>query len=129
MDWTTCFQGKKILVVEDDSINRELMKDILSQMQCQIDFALDGNEAVTKTSSAPYDLIFMDLRMPNKDGVQATKEIRASQSPNKSVPILALTASTSDSADALKQIGMSEVVYKPLNLEQLRQKMALFLTR
>ena len=56
MDWKTCFQGKKILVVDDDSINRELMSDILTQMQCNVDFAKDGKEAIEKASKKSYDL-------------------------------------------------------------------------
>lgn len=127
MDWKTCFQGKKILIVEDDAVNCELMRDILGQMQCQVDFAHDGNQGVEKATANKYDLIFMDLRMPNKDGMQTTKEIRNSQGQSKDVPILALTASTTDTEQAMLGIGMNGLVNKPLDLEILRQKMAKFL--
>lgn len=129
MDWKTCFQGKKILVAEDDAINRDLMNDILTQMQCQVEFANDGNQAFEKALSQHYDLIFMDIRMPNKDGMQVTKEIRASAGQSKDAPILALTASTTDSPEMVQQSGMNGVIYKPLDLEKLRQKMAEFLVR
>lgn len=129
MDWTTCFEGKKILVVEDDSINRDLMKDILGQMKCQIEFAEDGIIAVQKATSGKYDLIFMDVRMPNKDGVEATKEIKASNTESKNTPIIGLTASVTENRDTLITAGMIDVVDKPLNLQQLREKMSKVLLR
>jgi len=124
MDWKTCFQGKKILVAEDDSINRELMSDILTQMQCQVDFAKDGNETVEKVSKGHYDLVFMDVRMPDKDGMQAAKEIRGLENDSKNVPILALTASSTESKEDILQSGMNDMVSKPINLTELREKMA-----
>lgn len=129
MDWKTCFQGKKILVVEDDSINRDLMQDILVGMGCEVDFANDGAQGVDKALATHYDLIMMDVRMPNKDGIQATREIRNSQGQSKDSPIIALTASTSDDEQTIKKAGMSALVQKPLNLEHLRQKMAEFLVK
>lgn len=129
MDWKTCFQGKKILVVEDDSVNRDLMNDVLTQMQCQIEFANNGAEAIQKATSQSYDLIFMDLRLPDKDGIEVTKEIRNSEGPSKNIPILALTASTTDTEESMKQSGMTGLVNKPIDLEKLRQKMAEALVR
>ena len=123
MDWKTCFQGKKILVVEDDSINRDLMNDILTQMQCQVTFAEDGNVAIAKVSQEKFDLVFMDIRMPNKDGLQATREIRALGGENQATPIIALTASVQEDRNTILQSGMTDMISKPLNLEELRDKM------
>ncbi len=123
MDWKTCFQGKKILVVDDDSINRELMSDILTQMQCNVDFAKDGKEAIEKASKQSYDLILMDLRLPDKDGMQVTKEIRSIEKGNKNTPILAFTAASEDK-EAILESGMNGLISKPIDLAELREKMA-----
>ncbi len=125
MDYKTCFAGKKILLAEDDTTNQEMMKDILGGMQCQIEIAKDGNEAVTKFSQGSFDLILMDIRMPNKDGIQATREIRALEKGNKKIPILALTASTLNSErESIISAGVDDFLQKPINLEELRKKMA-----
>lgn len=124
MDWKTCFQGKKILVVEDDAINRDLMNDILTQMQCQVTFANDGNQAIEKVKQDKYDLILMDVRMPGKDGIETTKEIKATENQNKSTPIIALTAATIDGEQGILNAGMIDMISKPIDLEMLRQKMS-----
>lgn len=123
MDYKTCFQGKKILVVEDDPVNRELMQDILSQMSCQIEFAVNGVEAVDKALKGGFDLVFMDVRLPDKDGMQATREIRAKEQ-GKHIIILALTASVVDDRNQILDSGVDDMVSKPVNLQELREKMA-----
>ncbi|MCP5469159.1 MAG: response regulator [Chlamydiales bacterium] len=128
-DWKTCFRGKKILVAEDDELARELMNDVLSQMHCELDFAMDGNEVVEKVTKQWYDLVLMDIRMPNKDGVQATREIRALNSDHKRVPIVALTAASLEGEESLLQAGMNGVIFKPIILSHLRETMAEILLR
>lgn len=120
MDWKTCFKGKKILLVEDDEVNQQLMKDILQNMNCEMDLAVNGNQAIEK-SSGTYDLILMDVRLPEKDGLQATKEIRAK---GIKTPIFGLTASVTDTKSSLMGAGMNEVLQKPIDLDELRSKMA-----
>ncbi|PIS02240.1 MAG: histidine kinase [Chlamydiae bacterium CG10_big_fil_rev_8_21_14_0_10_42_34] len=130
MDWKTCFTGKKILVAEDDPLGRELMRDILGLMNCSVQFAEDGNQVIEMYQKEPFDLIFMDIRMPNKDGISATKEIRAAEKDGKRVPIIALTASIldEDKKNCVK-VGVDDFISKPILLDELRQKMAKYLVK
>lgn len=127
MDWKTCFQGKKILIAEDDSVSQELMKDIFQQMNCTVEIAKDGSEAVEKFKQGSYDLVLMDVRMPNKDGMEATKEIRAFEGSNRHTTIFALTASVLENKEPILQAGVDDLIPKPINIEELRNKMAKFL--
>lgn len=122
MDWKTAFVGKKILIAEDDEMNRALMQDILEGMGCLFEFAVDGEEAVEKYKKGDFDLILMDIRMPKKDGIQTTKEIRAMQ--KKRIPIIALTASLMDQEkESCVKAGIDDFVPKPIIIKNLRTKM------
>lgn len=125
MDWKACFIGKKILVADDDAINREMMGDIFAAMQCQVEYAADGVEAIAQYKKGKFDLILMDIRMPNKSGIEATREIRALENGSRHTPIMALTASLleEDRQECLKS-GVDDFVLKPIHLEDLRQRMA-----
>lgn len=130
MDWKTCFAEKKILIAEDDALNRELMSDIFATMSCIPDFAFDGEIAVQKFKTQSYHLIFMDIQMPKKDGITATKEIRQHEKTTgqNRIPILALTASIldQDKRNCLAA-GIDDFVSKPIHLTELRTKMAKYL--
>lgn len=123
-------KNKKILVAEDDEMGRELMADIFEVMECKVDFAVDGVEAVKKFKEKSYDLILMDVRMPNKDGISATKEIRALENNNKRIPIIILTASILEE-DKKKcfDAGVNDFILKPIRLEELRAKIRKFLDK
>ena len=88
----------RILVAEDSTDNRFLIEAYLRTEPCIITFVLDGEQAVAKATSNEYDLILMDIQMPKKDGLAATREIRKWETDNsrKQVPIIALTASAFD---------------------------------
>lgn len=125
MDWNQCCAGKKVLLAEDDNVNQELLKDILEQMGITLDIAKDGVEAVEKFKTGSYDLLIMDIRMPNKDGIQATREIRSLEKGNSHVPIFALSASTLESDKGqILEAGFNEFITKPIMLEELRKKIA-----
>lgn len=128
MDWSTCFKEKKLLVAEDDRMSREMMKDILEMMNCKVDFAVDGNQVVEMFGKANYDLILMDIHMPDKDGIVATREIRALEQGKKRIPILALSASIlhHDKEVALAA-GIDDFIEKPVHLGELRAKMSQYL--
>jgi two-component system, sensor histidine kinase and response regulator len=127
-DWKTCFKGKRILIAEDDAVSRDLMSDIFELMGCSAEFTVDGNQVVEKFQKGTFDLIFMDVRMPNKDGVSATKEIRALEKGGKRVPIIALTASILvEDRQMCIEAGVDEFISKPIHLDDLRSKMAKFL--
>lgn len=121
-------KDKKILVAEDDEMNRELMSDILQSMNLPVEFARDGNEAVHKFKQGKFDLILMDIRMPNKDGISATKEIRLLEPPGQRIPILALTASIlEEEKQTCIEAGLDDFIYKPISLQILRNKITKYL--
>jgi len=103
----------KVLVVEDQVNNQKLIMTLLSNAGFTVKLAKDGEEAVALHQSWKPDFIWMDRRMPNKDGLQATKEIRRA-SVNSNVKIVALTASVfNDEIEEMLQIGMDDFVRKP----------------
>lgn len=128
MDPQTSFEGKRVLIAEDDEVNRELMTDVMAFLHCAADMAKDGQEAIEKYKTNSYDLILMDIRMPVKDGIEATKEIRSLEKAPKRIPIIALTATT-DPEDREKavQAGIDDFVSKPIELKLLREKMQKYL--
>lgn len=117
-------KNKKILVAEDNKVNRMLVKKFLSSWNAQTYFAENGKEAVEKAQAESYDLILMDIQMPEMDGYEASQLLR--QAGNK-VPIIALTASTMTSdRGKLQQSGMNDFIVKPFNPNDLYKKIARF---
>ena len=122
-------QGMRLLLVEDNALNREIAIEILKEAGFLVDTAEDGVEAVEKMEqSAPgqYDLILMDIQMPNMDGYEATRQIRALPDAAKAgIPIFAMTANAfeEDRQNALKA-GMDGHIAKPLDIPHLLQVLA-----
>ena len=118
------FKGKKILLVEDNELNREIAIEILGEYGFQVDTAENGAVALQKVStSAPgcYDLVLMDVQMPIMDGYEATRQIRALENPALAgIPILAMTANAfeEDKKSAL-DCGMNGFLSKPIIMEEL----------
>jgi osomolarity two-component system sensor histidine kinase TcsA len=112
--------GKRLLLAEDNMINRKVMLQMLSGLGFQdMDTALNGKEAVTKInqSTTPYDLILMDVNMPIQDGVSATKELRGN---GVKVPIIAMTANAlKGQAETYIAKGMSGYIAKPVDRKLL----------
>lgn len=105
----------RVLVVDDHDINRRAIQLILQPLGCDIDTAADGMAALNICRTVAFDLIFMDVRMPELDGRETTRRIRAGNGPNATTPIIAVTADTSprdiqDCTDA----GMTYFVPKPI---------------
>ena len=117
-------RGKKILLVEDNELNREIAVEILKGAGFAVDIAEDGEVAVQKIEQAPagqYDLVLMDIQMPNMDGYEATRQIRAMADTRKAtVPIFAMTANAfeEDRQNALNA-GMNGHIAKPLDIPHL----------
>lgn len=118
-----------ILLVEDDPISAELGMMMIEQLGLEVDVAGDGEEALRKISAKPYDLILMDCWMPVKNGIQATRDLRAMDLPRaRSVPIIALTANSKDSdATECREAGMNAFMTKPLLFEDLIAQLRKFL--
>ncbi len=109
------FPGMKVLLVEDNDINRMYAATILKRWDCHVDMAENGLIAVEKVQKNDYDIILMDIQMPVMDGYEASKAIKQSASPKKSaIPIIALTANALKGIDSKSEgVGMEGYVTKP----------------
>ncbi|MDR2355102.1 MAG: response regulator [Clostridiales Family XIII bacterium] len=127
------FAGRRILVAEDIEINREIVAALLVDTGIEIDMAENGVEAVRTFAADParYDLIFMDIHMPEMDGFQAARAIRALDAPQAAtVPIVAMTANVfREDIEFCLAAGMNAHIGKPLDLEALLDKLHMYLGR
>ena len=118
------YSNKRILLVEDNELNREIAMALLEETGITIDVATDGIEAVEIINEAPesyYDLILMDIQMPRMDGYTATREIRTLSNNNKAnIPIVAMTANAFEE-DRKKafEVGMNGHIAKPIDLSAI----------
>ncbi len=118
------FEGKKILLVEDNELNQEIAVEILQEAGFVMDVADDGTLAVEKMQAAEpgqYDLILMDIQMPILDGYEATKQIRSiKRSGVSDIPIIAMTANAFDEdKKAALEAGMDGHIAKPIDIPKL----------
>lgn len=105
----------RILVVDDHEINRRAIQLILAPLGGEIASAADGLAALAQAEVQPYDVIFMDVRMPELDGRETTRRLRRSSGLNRTTPVIAVTADTGqDDIDACMAAGMDYFVSKPL---------------
>ena len=122
------FEGKRILLVEDNELNREIALEILKEKGFILDTAEDGSVAVEKIKYAQpgqYDLVLMDIQMPKMDGYEATKQIRKLPGEYANIPIIAVTANAfeADHKKALRA-GMNDHIGKPLEFPKLLKKIS-----
>lgn len=105
----------RVLVVDDHDINRRAVELILAPVDCVVTSAADGMAALGLCAAEAFDVIFMDVRMPELDGRETTRRIRAGGGPNATVPVIAVTADTSpEDIEACMAAGMTYFVPKPL---------------
>lgn len=110
----------KILLAEDNELNRNFVTKLLEKMGLKCEVAKDGLEAVALSKAKKYDLIIMDCQMPNLDGFEATSEIRAGYDLNKKTPIVAMTAYAMEGdKEKCLDAGMTDYLTKPINFKQL----------
>jgi len=110
--------GIKVLVVEDNLVNQELVLIYLNLLNCSCDLANNGEEALFKLAQARYDLVLMDIQMPKMDGIAATLEIRKNDS---TIPIIAMTAhALTKEKEKCFEIGMNDYISKPFKIEELQ---------
>jgi len=112
--------GSKILIVEDNIINQKVTKKMLEKTGCVVDTAIDGMEAIEKITSEKYDLVFMDIMMPNLSGVEATIKIRSLFKNKDYVNIVAMTANAmKGDRERYIDAGMDDYISKPFSQEKL----------
>ena len=113
----------KILVVDDNNINLRLAESILKNWNIDITLASDGKQALEICEKKQFDLIFMDLHMPELDGIEATKKIRESDSKNIDTTIIALTANAMpEEKEHIIESGMNDILIKPVTEQQIYEK-------
>lgn len=121
----TDYSDKRILLVEDNDLNREIATEIIGMSHVQIDTAVNGREAVEKIAYAPvgwYDLVFMDIQMPEMNGYEATAAIRGLPDDKRNVPICAMTANAlAEDVQMAENTGMNGHIAKPLDLCKLSE--------
>lgn len=124
IDGKKSLKDLQILIVDDSRVNILLAQELLKQWQGICDVAVNGLEAVNKVKAKDYDLVLMDLQMPEMDGYQATQEIRAlPEDKYRQLPIIALTASAMlEIKDKAFTVGMNDYISKPFNPEELYSK-------
>jgi PAS domain S-box-containing protein len=111
----------KVLVVEDMPLNQLLMKTLLDDFGFEQDIAANGKIAIEKLQTKSYDIILMDLQMPEMNGFEATKYIREKM--NSNIPIMALTADvTTVDLEKCKNVGMNDYIAKPIDERLLYSK-------
>ena len=119
----------RILVVDDDELNREISRGMLEEQWPAIELAVDGQEAVNKVSAQPFDLILMDVQMPVLDGLEATRLIRQLAN-GRTVPIIAMTANAFlEDQRACLLSGMNDYLPKPVDPEHLLKVVGQWLSR
>lgn len=107
--------GARLLLAEDNAINREIVFELLSGTGIEVESAEDGLEAFEKVLTNAYDLILMDVQMPDMNGLEATRAIRE-LSAWESKPIVAYTASIHpEDRRACEEAGMNDFIAKPLS--------------
>jgi CheY-like chemotaxis protein len=124
-------KGLNLLLVEDNFLNQVLAKKVLNDWNWEVDVAENGLVAIEKHTAKNFDLILMDIQLPEMDGYEATKHIRRKMAPDKSgIPIIAMTAhAISGEADKCFKAGMNDYISKPFDPKDLYSKIANIINR
>ena len=125
--------GRRILLAEDNELNWEVAKELLTDLGVELDWAEDGRiclDKFQKSSEGYYDIILMDIRMPHMTGYEATKAIRGLNHPNAlSIPIIAMSADAfSDDIQRCLEFGMNAHIAKPIDIVEVSRLLKRFLT-
>jgi two-component system, sensor histidine kinase len=118
-------KGLRLLAAEDNPMNTFLLKRLCTKWNVELSVVTNGKEAVDAVSTHHYDILLMDIHMPEMDGYTATKAIRNMAETSKAnIPIIALTASVSNELELdIKQAGMNDYLRKPFNMKELYRKL------
>ncbi|MDP3740431.1 MAG: ATP-binding protein [Hyphomonadaceae bacterium] len=115
--------GARVLLVDDNPVNRQVVKLFMIQMQPTIVEAANGAEALARLAEQPFDIVLLDVHMPVMDGKETIKRIRASDQPWRDVPVIALTADAmSGDRERYLSMGMNDYISKPIDSRELASK-------
>ncbi|WP_203309853.1 MULTISPECIES: response regulator [Sphingomonas] len=119
-----------VLFIEDDRMNRRVVRDMLDVAGATMDEAESAEEGLAKLAVQPYDMLLVDLRMPGMDGITAIRHIRAREDERAVVPIVVITADTAlDLRERCLEAGADEVLFKPVAMDALFEAMGRLLAR
>lgn len=111
-----------ILVVDDDELNRRLMRVLLTNEGHRVEVAANGLEALEAVKQKKFDIVFMDLQMPVMGGIEASRQIRAWEKEDSHIFIVALTASyLPEKGQLMFEAGMDNFISKPFQVEQIQK--------
>lgn len=120
-------RGKHILLAEDNELNWEVARELLSVLEMELDWAENGQICVAKFQESPagyYDAIIMDVRMPLMDGYEATRAIREMDREDVGIPIIAMTADAfSEDIQKCLECGMNDHLAKPIDIQAVAKKL------
>ena len=120
----------RVLFVEDNEVNRRVVKEMLTAGGIDMSEAQDGAAGLAMIEANDYDLVLMDLRMPGMDGMTAIRHIRARDDDKAKVPVIVVTADAGSSIDAdCKAAGADEVILKPVSMTSLYDTIGTLLAR
>lgn len=120
-------QPVRLLVVDDDNLSRSMMQILLTQQGYSVDFAANGSEALEAVKTREYDLVFMDLVLPDMNGRDLCRQVREWEAGKTHLPIVALTAYAIPGQPLeLLKAGMDDYVFKPYNLRQISRMIHLY---
>jgi len=115
----------RILVAEDNLVNQKVVLQLLKRLGYRADVANNGLEVLEALKRQPYDVILMDVQMPEMDGIDATRHIRQDENPQERLSIIAVTANTMQGQKEIcLEAGMDDYLTKPLRSEQLAEALA-----
>ncbi|MBC7355529.1 MAG: response regulator [Desulfomicrobiaceae bacterium] len=124
-----CAERVRVLVVEDDVVNRLVAVRLLGSRNYEVHEAADGGEALARLAEECFDVVLMDVQMPGMDGVEVTRRIRDSQAPYRHIPIIAMTAHAfAEDRQRFLAAGMDEVLTKPFDISMVEATISAVLT-
>jgi CheY-like chemotaxis protein len=111
---------QRVLIVDDDPLSRLLLTNMLAALDCQVDEAAGGAEALALLEQREFSRMLMDVHMPGLDGFELAAKVRASPGRNREIPIVAVSGDISRTLKQYRQIGIDGVIEKPVSFRSIR---------